>query len=461
MQLDWVLKNKLELAGLRVVKLLKLKGFRVLFVGGIVRDHILKRTSDNLDIATDAHPSQVEKILKAHRIHTKEVGKKFGTILAIVDRFRIEITTFRAEGWYSDRRHPDQVKFISDYKQDAKRRDFTINALYFDPIKKELHDPMSGIKDLRSKIIRFVGDPKKRIDEDPLRMLRGVRLAAQLRFRFEKNSFAAIKTRAKLIQSVSGERIKAELDKILLIQPPSSDLEMLDASSLLQNILPEISALKVIDHRMSKVHLEGNMFNHTLLALDQAEPFDNLDLLYAILFHDIGKLKTAVKRIRNGEKIISTPGHAKVSSEMFLPIAKRLKFSRNSKNLIAWAIKNHMKIFHFAHIRSEKQLALALHSYFPFLILLGRADNLGTLRLSKQGKIVARVQKGTKLAQKLLDKIKLSGNKFVKLANGDLIMKYSKLKPGKQLGQKIQEIKVQIVLGKIKNLSDFKSYLTS
>ncbi|MEO8065224.1 MAG: hypothetical protein ABI643_00005, partial [Candidatus Doudnabacteria bacterium] len=197
MKIDQKLNNKLEKAGLKVVKLLHAHSFQAFWVGGIVRNMLLKRESDNVDIATDATPEEIEKILSKEKILVKPIGKKFGSILAIVDEFPVEITTFRSEGRYSDNRHPDRVEFIKDYLDDAKRRDFTINAFYFDPVKKELYDPANGLKDLKGKILRFVGDPKKRIDEDALRMLRGVRLATQLGFKLEKNSFASIKTRAK------------------------------------------------------------------------------------------------------------------------------------------------------------------------------------------------------------------------------------------------------------------------
>ncbi|MDP3763552.1 MAG: CCA tRNA nucleotidyltransferase, partial [bacterium] len=242
--------NKLEKAGFKIAKLLqanyaltrpvghplpqgerdnlKRNYYKAFYVGGFGRNKVLKLESDNMDIATDALPDQVEQILNKAKIKTKAVGKKFGTILAIVDSFPIEITTFRQESRYSDNRHPDQDQFIKDYLNDAKRRDYTINAFYYDPIKKKLYDPANGQKDIKLKLLRFVGDPKKRIDEDGLRMLRGVRLATQLGFKLEKNSFAAIKTRAKYIQGVSGERIKAELDKILLSENRSAGLELLD-----------------------------------------------------------------------------------------------------------------------------------------------------------------------------------------------------------------------------------------
>jgi len=229
-KINWKAKSELEKAGEKIVRLLNKEKYQAFFVGGIVRDILLSRTSDNIDVATDAKPEDVERVLAKADIKFKTFGKKFGTILALVGKEKVEITTFRREGKYSDLRHPDQVEFIREYLDDAKRRDLTINALYLDPINHLLYDPVKGIADLKSKMIRFVGDAKKRIDEDPLRMLRALRLATQLGFKIEKNSFAAIKTRAKLIQSVAKQRIQMELAKF-------SNEELLEKSGLKKFIL--------------------------------------------------------------------------------------------------------------------------------------------------------------------------------------------------------------------------------
>ncbi len=230
--IKWKAKNELEKAGLKIVRLLNKHGCQAFYVGGIVRDHLLGRSSDNLDVATDCLPDDVIRALDKARIRHKEFGKKFGTILAIVGAEKVEITTFRREGRYSDQRHPDQVEFIREYLDDARRRDLTINALYFEPVNQHLFDPVKGREDLDKKIIRFVGDPKKRIDEDPLRMLRAVRLATILDFKLEKNSFAAIKTRAKLIQSVAAQRIQMELAKIFRSENHSVGLKILKETGL-------------------------------------------------------------------------------------------------------------------------------------------------------------------------------------------------------------------------------------
>ncbi len=454
-KLNWQYKTDLEKAGLKVAKLLQTQKFQAFWVGGVVRNMLLKRESDNIDIATDATPEQIEKILDKAKIKNKPVGKQFGSILAIVDGFKIELTTFRAEGRYSDKRHPDQVEFIRDYLQDAKRRDFTINALYLDPVKKMLYDPTGGIKDLRLRLLRFVGDPKKRIDEDALRMLRGVRLATQLGFKLERNSFAAIKTRAKYIQGISGERIKAELDKILLARNRVAGLRLLDEIGLLSFIIPELGQLKGFTHESRKYHLEGDMFEHTLLSLSQV-PANNLNLSYSVIFHDVGKPATAQKRLKAEGWVVSTHGHADVSADIFREFAKRLHFPSKDASLIEWGIRNHMTITHFYEMRDTTKVKYVLQPNFDFLVELGRLDDLGTKRSSD----AARTHKqGWKLAQRWLRQVQRVQPRLQKLAKGDLIMKYSNLKPGRELGRKIQNVKTQIVLGKIKSVNDLQIYL--
>lgn len=445
-------------SGLKIAKLLQAKGFKAFYVGGFARDMLLKRESDNIDIATDATPEQVEKILSKNKFNHKPVGKKFGSILAIIDGFKIEITTFRAEGYYSDNRHPDQVQFIKDYLADAKRRDFTVNALYYDPITKQTFDPTNGVKDLRLKLLRFVGDPKKRIDEDALRMLRGVRLVTQLGFKLEKNSFAAIKTRAKYIQGVSGERIKAELDKILLSKNRVAGMRLLDEIGLLRFIIPETVAIKTFSHKSKMYHLEGTIFDHTVLALSKVREPD-LDLLYAILFHDMGKPNKAKWVLKTEGWVFSTKGHADVGAEIFLKFADRLKFSRSDIKNIEWIIRNHMLMFDFWNMKAAKQIAIAENPNFSKLMSHWGYDEEGTVRAKQVDDHHKKYLKSLSIGKKLLSALKLKKDLLARLANGNTIMRHSKLKPGRELGFKIQDVKVQIVLGKIKKELDLKKFL--
>ena len=448
----------LDQEGIKIVRLLKNRGFSGFFVAGFVRDKLLKRQSDNLDIATDAQPEMVQKILRANKFYTREIGKKYGTILAATKAGPIEITTFRSEGDYADKRRPTTVTFIKDYQTDAKRRDFTVNSLYFEPLSKKLLDPVNGLKDLKAKLLRFVGDPKKRIDEDHLRMLRAVRLATRLNFRLEKNTFAAIKTRAKLIQDVSGERIKAELDKILASGKPAEGLRLLDKIGLLQFIIPEAEALKLFSHQSKKYHLEGSIWDHTLLAIHKARK-ENLVLLYALIFHDMGKPDRAKEVLKEEGWVISTKGHADVSADIFFGFAKRIKFGRHDRKDIEWLIRNHMLMFDFFNMGFRKQLKLAATSVFPLLLKHWCYDEAATKRSVYRDNHHARFLKSLRLGHGLLQRLNRLEPLIKKLANGDLIMRYTNLKPGRRLGEEKEKIKALIVLGKIKSQQDLKNHL--
>ncbi len=458
MKLTSPLKSKLEKTGTEVVKLLQVQGFQAFFVGGIVRNMILKRSSDNIDIATNATPEQVEKVLEQAGIMHKPVGREFGSILAMVNGFKIEITTFRAEGRYSDNRHPDQVEYIQDYAKDAKRRDFTINALYLEPITKELFDPINGSKDLKAKLLRFVGNPKKRIDEDALRMMRAVRLATQLGFKLEQNSFSAIKTRAKYIQGISGERVKAELDKILLDPNRVAGVRLLDQLGLLRFILPELEAIKNINHASTHYHLEGSVFEHSLLAISNIKEL-NLDLIYAVLFHDIGKDKVMGHMERFGEIVNTFHGHGERSAELFKNISDRLKFSSKSHDLISNAIRDHMVIFGLPEMKPETQVRHALKPDFVFLAELGRFDDMANKRRRADGAVGFSKPTRYLLTKKLIKQVSTKQKELEKLASGDLIMQETNLDEGPMIGKIQEQIKIKIVLGEIRNLADAKKFL--
>ncbi len=448
----------LDKAGIKAVRLLYTQKHQAFWVGGIVRNMVLGRDSDNIDIATDASPDQVEKIFTKAGYKTKPVGKQFGSILVILEGQMIEITTFRSEGFYSDKRHPDKVNYISDYKEDAKRRDLTINALYYNPIKKELFDPTNGQKDIKGKLIRFVGDPKKRIDEDSLRMLRAVRFATELGFKLESNTFAAIKTRSKFIQGVSGERIKKELDKILLSKNRALGIKLLDGIGLLKFIIPEFEPLKKFSHGSKIYHLEGTQFDHTLLAIASPKII-NLDLIYALLFHDIGKPKVA-RRIKKEEGwILSTRGHNESSADIFAAFAKKYKFPKENAKTTEWLIRNHMLQTTFAEMQISKQIKLATHKDFKLLIEHWKCDEAANERTDENFRHTLRYEKSNKIAQLMLESINKSKRLIEKLAKGELIMKYSDIKPGPRLGEKIEEIRNRIILGEIKTEKDLKNFL--
>src|SRR5438093_379345 len=225
-----------------IVQRLQKAGFPAFWVGGCVRDFLLGREPGDYDIVTAALPEQVEKLFA----RTIAVGKKFGVIVVLEGEHQFQVATFRAEADYQDGRRPSQVTF-GDARADALRRDFTVNGLFYDPVVNELHDWVGGEADLRAKVIRTIGSAAERFSEDHLRLLRAVRLAAQLDFQIEAATFHALKANAAKIRQISAERIREELCKLFQAPHAARGLDLLSQSGLLEHTLPEIAATTTCD----------------------------------------------------------------------------------------------------------------------------------------------------------------------------------------------------------------------
>jgi tRNA nucleotidyltransferase/poly(A) polymerase len=450
----WYPKTQLEKEGLKVVSLIKKSGFLAFWVGGTVRDILLRRKADNIDIATSLNPKEIAKLLRRAKLKTLFFGEKFGTICVATKYGLIEITTFRKESDYQDFRHPSKVEFVNSLDADSKRRDFTISAMYFDPIERKLFDPQKGLVDLENKIIRFVGDPVKRINEDPLRLLRAIRIAAQLNFTIEKKSAQAIKKYSLSVLKISKERVKQELDKIMTLDKPGVGLRLLDQLELLEKFLPELSAVKKSFHNSSTYHLEGNVFDHTLLTVDYL-PENNLDLRYAGFFHDIGKDKVFAIRKIGKDKINSFQNHHLRSVDKYKLIAKRLGFSKASRSRVLWLIENHDDLYKFDKLPCEKQSDLIFNPNINDLILLGKADDEANIQTQKMKKY------GWKEAKKLLIK-KIKKEKIVnKFSSGKFLIRKFHLTSDKFFGKLQKEIKLRILFNKIKNFTDLEKFLAN
>src|ERR1700677_5024133 len=319
----------------QIVIRLQKAGFSAFWVGGCVRDFLLGREPQDIDIATGAKQAQVDKLSK----HTVGVGKKFGVMVVIEDEHQFQVATFRSEENYQDGRRPEKVVF-SSAQEDAVRRDFTVNALFHDPLTKTTHDWVGGEKDLRAKIIRTIGQPEERFGEDHLRLLRAVRLAAQLDFAIDPKTFAAVKALAPKIKLISAERIRDELLKLLRPPYAARGLDLLRESGLLEYVLPEMMATITCD-QSPNYHPEGSVYNHIRLMLEQLPPDAVESLPWCVILHDIGKPPTASVDEKNGA--IHFYGHEKIGADMSREILNRLRFPKKDVDEIVACVRQHMQ----------------------------------------------------------------------------------------------------------------------
>ena len=369
-----------------MVRTLHERGHLAYFAGGCVRDLLLGREPADYDVATDATPQQVMEIFP----QTFAVGAQFGVVLvpfeakttegtedhggkaSSEDRHKgervvpgtmggsgqpapslkksVEVATFRSDLGYSDGRHPDEVRFTSDPRQDVARRDFTINGMLFDPIKNEVLDFVGGREDLKAGIVRAIGEPQRRFAEDKLRMLRAVRFAARFDYAIEPATFSAIQRLAAQIHQVSQERVREELTKMLTEGRAQRAFQLLDESGLLREVLPEVSAMKGVE-QPPQFHPEGDVFVHTLLLLEKLPAGCSKTLAWGALLHDVGKPPT----FRVAPDRIRFDGHVEVGMKMALEICRRLRFSNDEIDQILALVEHHMR---FAHVERMKESTL-------------------------------------------------------------------------------------------------------
>ena len=356
----------MEKTALAIVKDLKDRGFETYFAGGSVRDILLGKIPKDYDIVTSAKPEEIEDILE----HTIPIGKKFGVILAVKNDHHFEIATFRSDAAYTDGRRPDAVYF-SDPKEDAFRRDFTINGMFYDPVSKQVLDFVGGQDDLKNKVLRFIGDPHERIVEDNLRLLRAIRFKNELELSYASGTFEAIKNNTKLIRNVSAERIHEELTKILIGKNPGQAIREMSETGILEIILPELEELKGVK-QPELYHKEGDVFEHTLESIDSLPENPSKELAWAVLLHDIGKPATFSVDSR-----IRFNGHAEKGAELAGEIGKRLKFSNETTNNLQWLVKHHMMFGGFDKMKKTRQAHWIHQPLFGELLELLRADALG------------------------------------------------------------------------------------
>jgi poly(A) polymerase len=349
---------------LAIAKKIASHGHVAYFAGGCVRDEIMGKSPEDFDIATTATPEQIESIFPK----TVPVGRQFGVVLVIEDNLTFEVATFRKEGGYVDGRHPTEIAFTVP-QEDARRRDFTVNGIFYDPLSEKIIDFVGGSFDIQQKIIRAIGDPYQRFDEDKLRILRAVRFAATLEFQIETKTWKAVKEMASQIHEVSPERIRDEIVKILTRPGAGRGLDLLLESGLLHEILPEVEALKGVP-QPPKFHPEGDVYVHTRGLLERMKNPSAVLALSALL-HDVGKPRTyAVKE--DGK--ITFYEHAPLGARMARDIMKRLRFSNDEIEDVANCIDNHMAFADVQRMRSGKLKRLVSRPTFQDELELHRID---------------------------------------------------------------------------------------
>ena len=353
-----------------IIRRLQDAGFSAFWVGGCVRDFLLGREPQDYDIATSARPGQVEKLFK----RTVGVGKKFGVMVVLEGGHQFQVATFRAEADYQDGRHPEQVVF-ANAEADARRRDFTVNGLFYDPVTEKIHDWVDGEADLRAKIIRTIGAPEERFAEDHLRLLRAVRFAAQLDFAIELQTLAAIKRLASKIELISAERIRDELIKLFSPPHAARGLGLLLQSGLLPGVLPELVATTACE-QSPDFHPEGTVFEHIRLMLEKMPPEAPAALPWAVLLHDIAKPATAERDPVTGK--IHFYGHEKVGALLAERILTRLRFPKKEIEEIVACVRQHMQFKDVKQMRKATLRRLLLRETFPLELELHRLDCLGS-----------------------------------------------------------------------------------
>lgn len=432
-------------------------GYEAFLIGGVVRDAVLARLEkesfepEEVDIATSAFPEEIKKLFPGRRII--EVGKAFGVLKILGPQGQsYEVATFRTESEY-DGRWPHHVELVRDLKGDVQRRDFTINGLAAQ-LDGTVIDLVGGIHDLEHKVIRAIGDPKERFREDYLRLLRAIRFACSLDAQLTPETSTAIKANREGLLLISSERIRDELLAILSTPRSAKGIKLLDEHDLLRIILPELVACKGVP-QPEKYHPEGDVYTHTLLALEEADRFIKDPLVkLGLLLHDIGKPKALEANLGK-----NSAGHEVIGAKMTEEICRRLRFSNEESKLLTYLVKEHQRIGHLPQMGKAKQVRFlkqgedptkpledfpARFPYFAKLLQLMVADCQGSALKSKgwlpvlytTARLLPHIREleGLMQARKLID-----GHDLLRLG----------MPQGPQLGRILEELYEKILAGEI------------
>lgn len=418
------------------------KGYRIYVVGGAVRNLLLDLDVINWDFTTNAKPEELKALFP-----DSFYNNSFGTVGITFEGHILEVTTHRKESDYSDSRHPDTIEWAETIEEDLARRDFTINAiaLHFVDGEMTIVDPYAGRSDLEKKRIVTVGDPDKRFAEDALRLMRAVRLTAELGFLLDDTTRDSMRKNATLINKVSGERIRDELLRIISSDNPAEGILFLRSTGILEQILPELDACFTIEQKSPKRHHLYDVGTHLVLSLKHCPSADPITRL-ATLLHDIGKVETYHK---DETGLITFHNHEVVGEKMVQRIADRLKLSNKQKDKLVLLVKHHQ--FTVQEDQTDKAVRRFIRDvskeYLQDMLDLRTGDRIGSgatptsWRLDLFKKRLEEVQKHVFSIADL----KIDGNDVMKVLN---------LKPGKQVGEILSKLFTEVEEGRLKNEKD-------
>ena len=408
---------------LDLLRRLQEAGHEAYLVGGCVRDELRGMAPQDYDMATSARPEEVEALFP----QTHAVGKSFGVILVVEHGHTFEVATFRAESDYTDGRRPNTVTF-SDAQTDASRRDFTVNGLFMDPLSDTVHDWVGGQEDLEKRRLRTIGHPTERFNEDHLRLLRAVRLAAQLDFEIDPATFAAVRDMADHITRVSAERIRDELLK--LFRPPyaARGLDLLHESGLLAQVLPELLPT-VTCEQSPDYHPEGTVYDHIRLMLSKLPAEASVELPWTALLHDIAK---PVTQSECEEGRIHFYGHEKIGADMAQQILQRLRFPNVEIEAIVQTVRYHMQFKDAPKMRKATLRRMLMRPTFELELEQHRLDCLGSHGLMDIYDFIREQQTVLQEKPLLLEPL-ISGRDLIELG----------IEPGPALGQLLDAVRDQ------------------
>lgn len=437
---DRVLSSSLGEAAYKVSEKLLDAGHEAWWIGGAVRDLLQETMPHEIDMATSAHPEAVAALFPK----SDSWAAALGAVTVAVDGHTFEITTFREDDEASDGRHPESVKFGGRDK-DALRRDATVNAMYWNPVTRELFDPCKGEADLKERLVRFIGEPGERITHDALRILRMIRLRTTLSGQYHPETYSALKKHAALTAGLSGMRVLQELEKLLKTQKPSVGLEDYQELGVLEALFPELEACKGVA-QPHEYHREGDVWEHLKACADSCTEEFGRDVRLAGLFHDVGKPVTFSLKER-----IRFDHHAEESARIIGDAFRRLQMPSERIRKIQWLVEHHMMMGTFEKLSEERKAHWYFHPWFKELLQLFWIDIQGTKPSDPA----------------MYDAIITDYDAFLNshprpqkpLLTGDDIMQIAGIEPGEEVGKAMSLLKDAQVRKEITTKAEARAFL--